>query len=72
MKLGVSLIESLYQKRITGNTKLNWLLQGGSHFLVIKEKNGQQKYLHVRLTISPKIPQNFTTVKSTNKVKCKR
>ena len=39
-------------KRAAGNSKLDWLLQGGSHILVIKSMNSQQDSLHVKLKIS--------------------
>jgi len=59
IKLDESPTANLYLRRITGDTKLNWLLQGGSHLLVIKEENNQQKHLHVKLKISPRDSANI-------------
>jgi len=44
----------LSSRYAAGNSKLNWLLQGGSHILVIKSVDDQQNSLHVNLRISPR------------------
>jgi len=41
-----------HSRHVTGNSKLSWLLQGGSHILVIKSTNDQQNSLHIKLRIS--------------------
>lgn len=50
-----SLRMSLLSKQATGNTRLNWLLQGGPHILVIKSADDQQNSLHVKLMITPSL-----------------
>jgi len=40
-------------RHAAGDSKLNWLLEGGSHILVIKSMRDEQSSLHVRLMISP-------------------
>jgi len=46
---------SLFSRDAAGNSKLSWLLRGGSHILVIKSMDDRQNSLHVRLMISPNL-----------------
>jgi len=43
---------SLLSMHASGNTKLNWLLRGGSHLLVIRSTDDQLNLQHVKLRIS--------------------
>jgi len=52
MEPNKALTTSLPLRCAAGNSKLRWLLQGGSHILVIRSPNDQQNSLHVKLRIS--------------------
>jgi len=46
---------SFLSRHAAGNTKLNWLLRGGSYILIIRARDDQQNSLHVKLMISPSL-----------------
>ena len=51
---GKALTANFPSRHTTGNSRLNWLLQGGSHILIIRSMDDQQNTLHVKLRISPR------------------
>jgi hypothetical protein len=54
MAQGRAPAKSFPLKNTAGNTEFNWLLQGGSHILVVRSTDNQQALLHVKLRISPR------------------
>ena len=57
-------LTNLLSRHAAGNSKLNWLLQGGSHILLIRSTDNQQDSLRIKLKISQVQNLNIENEKS--------